>query len=1231
LLQQRLSQREGQRGTVSHAAPSVEALLSTLPKARLVDLGKQFGVAIAKPNGVPITESVERLVESKQLVFTELLEWMRRDELRKACKKFGLDDKERSRAALAGALIKAHGAQSVPPVSIFGDVGPQRSVPEPGDVALVRQRQYLVESVAKPKDATELTRVDLVCLDDDQQGRQLSVLWELELGAKVSNRHRPLEGFASIDPPRHFAAYLHAVKWNSVTATEAGLFQSPFRAGIRLMNHQLTPLKKALELPRCNLFIADDVGLGKTIEAGLVMQELQLRQRVQFILIVCPASICLQWQREMERRFGQRFEIYDREFVSRRRRERGFGVNPWVSHQRFIVSYHTLKRPEHMEPLLQHLGKRLKKSLLVLDEAHTAAPSSPGQYAYDSNLTKLVRQVAPLFENRLFLSATPHNGHSNSFSTLLELLDPQRFTRGVPVEAGSKALEEVMVRRLKRDLLGASLGDFPTRHIVRVALRTQGEVLEARFGDEPAAQLRSLDENGLPELQLAQLLAEYTELMCPARGPGRFVFVNLQKRLLSSVAAFHRTLHAHLDRLRKNFGADVLDEPARAGAGASAGNPSSHVDEAEGARAVDADAFAPIASDDVEARDADEDELDRRTDAEAEWSTSALRRPSARARQLLGEMLRVADAARHQPDAKARALVHWIRQNHCPGVGFGQSKLAVGAGPWSAQRLIVFTEYADTKRYLTDLLQGAIENTTQSEQRILGFHGAMSDEQRERVQDAFNGDPDKYPVRILIATDAAREGLNLQNHCCNLFHFDVPWNPARLEQRNGRIDRTLQPSKDVWCHYFVYADRREDAVLDTLVKKVETIQRELGTLSDVVMQRMERALALGIQTDTGAVLDAAERPTAREQATQVELESQRMTVDRLKRETDEAGKIRERSAKLMRFNERLLRDAVNVGLELATGGDSSLRPLDRAALDEQGLDPSAEVYALPELPPSWERTLDSLRPPRAKDEPEWQWRKRPLQPVVFKPLKRIGEDRVHLHLEHPVVQRLLSRFLSQGYSSHDLSRVTIVPNDRDGLVRVIAFGRISLFGRGASRLHDEVISVAAQRLDARGEGHLRPFADEADRRAITTLEDLLADPAQLEAIPEHVQKQVLKSAAADFAALWPAVKADAEARAHDAKQKLTQRGQQEARALRSIIEAQRQRIHKAQQLTFNFDNPTAEETSQLESERRHMNERLKAIGEELEREPRELEALYDVVLERLEPVGLVYLWPTTRL
>ncbi len=618
---------------MAEAAPSVRELLHILPKPRLVELGRQFGVAIAKPNGVPKDESVARLIGSRQLVFRDLVEWMRCDELRLACRKLKVDAAGRTRRALSDALMSAHGAASVPPASIFGTPRDPRDDPKVGDVAWVRQRQYLVQAV-RPSAASEavqagpvspgLTRVDLVCLDDDQQGRPLSVLWELELGAHVKPPSEGLGEITRIDPPRQFAAYLHALKWNSVTASDARLLQAPFRAGIRLLNHQLTPLVKALALPRCNLFIADDVGLGKTIEAGLVLQELQLRQRVEFVLIVCPASICLQWQREMERRFGQRFEIYDREFVLRRRQERGFGVNAWTTHHRFIVSYHTVKRTEHREPLFQLLGKRLAKSLLVLDEAHTVAPSAPSRYAVDSDLTHLARRLAPPFENRLFLSATPHNGHSNSFSTLLELLDPQRFTRGVPVEAGSKALEEVMVRRLKRDLQDAALGKFPKRHVVRVSLRQRGEGVVARFDQGPDVPLRTVDEQGLPELRLSQLLAEYSALERPKRGPGTYVFINLQKRLLSSVEAFHRTLGAHIKRLQERFGTNVLDE---AGAEESA---------AASSRAPRGDDGTPneieAASTESTTRDAEEDELDRALDAQVEVGTRGLKPPCRRAR-----------------------------------------------------------------------------------------------------------------------------------------------------------------------------------------------------------------------------------------------------------------------------------------------------------------------------------------------------------------------------------------------------------------------------------------------------------------------------------------------------------------------------------------------------------------------------------------------------------------------
>ena len=269
-----------------------------------------------------------------------------------------LDDAGRARNELAARLLGRDLDAAPPPLFAGAPRGAASELPRPGDIALVRHRQYLVEEVIARPLFGEATRVRMVCLDDDDQGRPLEVLWELELGARVLQPEtHGLGDVTALDPPTHFAAYLHALRWHAVTATDARLFQAPFRAGIELMNHQLTPLKKALELPRANLFIADDVGLGKTIEAGLVLQELLLRQQVELVLIVAPAAVCLQWQGEMQRRFGLHFEIYNRAFMARRRQERGFGCNPWTTHNRFIISYQTLRRPEYRDPLLaRYLG-----------------------------------------------------------------------------------------------------------------------------------------------------------------------------------------------------------------------------------------------------------------------------------------------------------------------------------------------------------------------------------------------------------------------------------------------------------------------------------------------------------------------------------------------------------------------------------------------------------------------------------------------------------------------------------------------------------------------------------------------------------------------------------------------------------------------------------------------------------------------------------------------------------
>lgn len=1026
-----------------------------------------------------------------------------------------------------------------------------------------------------------MTRVDLVCLDDDNQGKALSVLWELELGAKpLQPEEHGLGDVTKLDEPRHFAAYLHALKWNSVTATDATLFQSPFRAGIKLMNHQLTPLQKALELPRANLFIADDVGLGKTIEAGLILQELLLRQRVAFVVIVCPASVALQWRDEMQKRFGLGFEIYNRAFVARRRQERGFTVNPWSTHNRFIVTYQSLRRPEYRDPLLQRIEERERKSLLILDEAHTAAPATASKYATDSNTTHVIRDVAPRFENRLFLSATPHNGHSNSFSALLEILDPQRFTRGVPVLP--KLRDEVMVRRLKSDLRELGVDEFPERKVIQIDVTHEGDTWHAASGGKS----QTVGTGAAAELELSRLLHQYTQLRRPAKGRGRLVFINLQKRLLSSVEAFARTLSVHHRNLAKQA-LKIAPPPT-----------------------MDAE-------DDEYGAEADE-QLDLDVANESQAMT-----PDERADRLLDQMMSLAEQHRGAADGKTLALIDWIQQHQSPALAVGGARKGANSS-WTDRRVIIFTEYGDTKRYLWNLLTAAAEGTDRGHERIMQFHGGMSDEQREEVQRAFNGPPDRYPVRILIATDAAREGVNLQGHCADLFHYDIPWNPARMEQRNGRIDRTLQPQPEVRCHYFFYRQRAEDIVLHKLVNKVETIHDELGSLGEVIMGRLEAALEPGIDDDTGNKIDKAATTGNSRNVVEGELEGTR-NRKQLEREMTKVGELLNRSSDVMEFKPALLRDALDVGLELC-GAER---------LTKTGPVGDIDAYMIPELPDSWQPTIDTLRPARDRDEPLWEWRKRPPLPVVFRPPAVMTSDAVHLHLQHPFVRRVLGRFLSQGYSAHDLSRVTIVSNPNDALVRAIAFGRLSLFGPGAVRLHDEIISVAAQWLDGGGPRHLKPFADEADRRAIATLEELLQRSPAIK-VGKTVQRKLLDAAPTDFATLWTHIHDEADARAHEAKRQLTERGNTEADALRDILQSQRKRIEDAlresDQLSLAFEDTKTgrEQRRQFENDKKHMKQRLTAIDKELESDPESLKKLYEVALQRLEPVGLIYLWPESR-
>jgi SNF2 family DNA or RNA helicase len=287
----------------------------------------------------------------------------------------------------------------------------------------------------------------------------LEVIWEIEPGARVVHRGRPeLPRPDGFDEPESFAAFLDAVRWGAISSADSSSLQSPFRSGVTIENYQLEPVVRAIKMPRVNLLIADDVGLGKTIEAGLVLQELLLRHRIQNVLVVCPASLNTKWQDEMREKFGLDFVIIDSEAMKRLRRERGLHVNPWTHFPRLITSMDYLKREAPLRLFRETLpGPNeptypRRHGLLIVDEAHNIAPSGSASYAIESQRTDAIRTITPHFEHRLFLSATPHNGFPESFSALLNLLDDQRFTRGVRRQ-DPKQVQAVMVRRLKTELV----------------------------------------------------------------------------------------------------------------------------------------------------------------------------------------------------------------------------------------------------------------------------------------------------------------------------------------------------------------------------------------------------------------------------------------------------------------------------------------------------------------------------------------------------------------------------------------------------------------------------------------------------------------------------------------------------------------------------------------------------------------------------------------------------------
>jgi hypothetical protein len=505
------------------------------------------------------------------------------------------------------------------------------------------------------------------------------------------------------------------------------------------------------------------------------------------------------------------------------------------------------------------------------------------------------------------------------------------------------------------------------------------------------------------------------------------------------------------------------------------------------------------------------------------------------------------------------------------------------------------------------------------------------------VKAAFNADPAREPLRILICTDAAREGINLQTHCSDLIHFDLPWNPSRLEQRNGRIDRKLQPAKQVFCRYFRYEQREADIVLDALVRKTEVIQTQLGSAGQVIEKRIkERMEAVGI-----------DRGEAKALAKAIDDETDADLLARARSEMDDDEKARyERVLKEQRDLQKALEDSrERVGVNA-----DDLRRVVGAALSRTGLsldstrgdavgkaatfkfDPNHKAFS---REAGWQDTFDDLRQrPRKRGERLNEWRKKvPIRAIAFEPPRlpdgRDAPEIVQVHLEHRLVRRLLSRFISQGFQS-GLSRVTVIEGP-GAQPRLVLMGRLAVYGAGAARLHEEIIPVTAIWTEAeRARKPLKALGDSGEERTLNQLEEALRDAR---AAPKMAAARVQATVERDIADLVPSLQKIADERLVRVKVDLAKRGEAEAKSLAELLEQQRKRIAKAND-EFNPDQLLLpgigdEERRERTADRRHWQSRLARLEKEIREEPARIRASYDVTAHRLEPVGLVYLWPAT--
>jgi ERCC4-related helicase len=832
-------------------------------------------------------------------------------------------------------------------------------------------------------------------------------------------------------PISNWLVYHQAFLLEQALGPQAVLAVNPGRLTVE--PYQLVPLLRALRMSRIRLLLADGVGLGKTIQAGLILTELLARRLAHRILIVAPAGPLLQqWCEEMLDRFGLRLDVVDREKLEQVRREEELGTNPFDHLPRAIASPDFLKQ-EHVLELLE----RSNYDVIVLDEAHHYTDSGAVGDRDDTQRRRLATTLARSCDALLLLTATPHDGNDRSFASLCELLDPS-LVDGQGALRGDR-YRNYVVRRLKRHVPGK----FRERQVIPcpVQVPSPDDSLYGRF-------LLVLLQLVTPQLKRAFKERRYSEVLA---------FIALLKRSVSTAYACARTLEVVAERYNLAVSRDAEDLESRRQRVRTLRESMKRLERFGTVSVQEEEDLRLLGAEEIAQRLAD---LQR----EVRSGSSKLAHFASVTGQL-DELRHVADECADQ-DPKLLRLVEEIR--------------AIRRVEPTAS-VLVYTEYVDSQTAAVKALKAA------------GFKGILeirgggrSDEDgdndhsdRAKVTDRFQAEDNL----ILISTDAAAEGLNLHQHCHHILHLELPFNPNRLEQRNGRIDRYGQ-KLDPIVRYLYLQSTFEEQILFRLIAKVERQRSKLTFVPNT--------LGLTATTDASAerllkpLLDAQEQLfSSRSRAltldeaaeTPADDEATRQLLAEIDRSFDAFGRAAQAAAWLgeagLNAEQARVAEAEQAQAAGTRSGSVSLLQFICNAARKDGVpvrktDPDVVELA---LPTNWAHGLEAL--------PGYDADTRTLRLTENLDLNRDSKDRSvgYAGRGHPILRRALDRTrnlsLGSTRSIDEDARVSAVYADVRQPELLCTF-----VGRIVSRAGREFERMVAVRLDRDANYHF--YTDAAD-------------------------------------------------------------------------------------------------------------------------------------------------------